>query len=45
MMNSIMPALSVVAHGFEPRLGQIKDYKTGICSFSTKHTGDRAKTG
>jgi hypothetical protein len=23
---------------FEPRSGQIKDYKIGICCFSTKHT-------
>ena len=26
--------LSVVARGFEPRSGQSKDYKIGICYFS-----------
>ena len=30
-------ALSVVDSGFKSRLGQTKDYKIGICSFSTKH--------
>ena len=28
---------SVVDHGFEPRSGQTKDYKSGICCFSAKH--------
>ena len=28
---------SVVDRGFEPRLGQTKDYKIGICCFSGKH--------
>jgi hypothetical protein len=32
-----MLASSEVAHGFEPRLGQTKDYKIGICCFSAKH--------
>ena len=32
-----MLASSAVAHGFEPRLGQTKDYKIGICCFSAKH--------
>ena len=32
-----MLALSAVDHGFEPRSGQTKDYKIGICCFSTKH--------
>jgi len=31
-------ASSVVCHGFEPRLGQTKDYEIGIWYFSTKHT-------
>ena len=34
--------------GFEPRSGQTKDYKLGICCFSAKHaalTGEIAKTG
>ena len=30
-------ALSVVDSGFEPRSGQAKDYKIGICYFSSKH--------
>ena len=29
-------ASSAVDHGFEPRLGQTKDYKIGICCFSAK---------
>ena len=33
-----------VDRGFEPRLGQAKDYKSGICCFSTKHAALRAKT-
>jgi hypothetical protein len=28
---------STVDHGFEPRSGQTKDYKIGICCFSAKH--------
>jgi hypothetical protein len=28
---------SVVDRGFEPRSGQTKDYKIGICCFSAKH--------
>ena len=31
-------ALSVVSLGFEPRSDHTKDYKIGICCFSTKHT-------
>jgi hypothetical protein len=30
-------ASSVVDRGFEPRSVQTKDYKTGMCCFSTKH--------
>jgi hypothetical protein len=29
---------SAIDRGFEPRSSQIKDYKIGICCFSTKHT-------
>ena len=29
--------LSVVNSGFEPQLAQTKDYKIGICCFSTEH--------
>ena len=37
-------ASSAVDRGFEPRSGQTKYYKIGICCFSAKHT-ERAKTG
>jgi hypothetical protein len=29
---------------FEPRSGQTKDYKIGICCFSAKHTAIRRKS-
>ena len=32
---------SAVDRGFEPRLGQTKDYRIGICYFSAKHTSLR----
>jgi hypothetical protein len=35
---------SAVERGFEPRWGQAKDYKIGICCFSTKHTALRRKS-
>ena len=34
-------ASSVVDRGFEPRSGQIKDYKIDICFFSSKHAALR----
>jgi hypothetical protein len=34
---------SVVDRGFEPRLGQTKDYEIGICCFSSKHAALRRK--
>ena len=37
-------ASSVVDHGFEPRSGQTKDYKIGICCFSAKHAALRRKS-
>ena len=37
-------ASSAVDDGFEPRSGQTKDYKIGICCFSTKHTALRRKS-
>ena len=37
-------ASSVVDRGFEPRSGQIKDYKNGICCFSAKHAALRSKS-
>jgi hypothetical protein len=35
---------SVVDHGFEPRSGQTKDCKIGICCFSAKHVALRRKS-
>ena len=42
-----MLASSAVDRGFEPWLGQTKDYEISICCFSAKHTAlrERAKTG
>jgi hypothetical protein len=37
-------ASSAIDRGFEPRLGQTKDYKIGICCFSTKHAALRRKS-
>jgi len=36
-------ASSAVDRGFDLKLGQIKDYRIGICCFSTKHTALRSK--
>ena len=33
-----------VDRGFEPRSGQTKDYKIGICCFSAKHAALRRNT-
>jgi hypothetical protein len=38
-----VPPSSKVDRGFEPRSGQIKDYKIGICCFSAKHASLRRK--
>jgi hypothetical protein len=38
-----MLALGAVDCGFEPRSGQTKDYKIGICCFSAKHAALRRK--
>ena len=35
---------SAVDHGFKSPSGQAKDYKIGICCFSTKHTALRRKS-
>ena len=35
---------SVVDRGFEPRSGQTKDDKIGICCFSAKHAALRRKS-
>jgi hypothetical protein len=39
-----MLASSAVDRGFEPWLGQTKDYKIGICCFSAKHAALRRKS-
>ena len=39
-----MLASSVVDRGFEPRSGQTKDYKIGICCFSAKYVALRRKS-
>ena len=38
-----MLALSEVDRGLNPRSGQTKDYKIGICCFSAKHAALRRK--
>jgi hypothetical protein len=38
-----MVASSMVDHGFEPPLGQTKDYDIGICYFSAMHAALRSK--
>jgi hypothetical protein len=43
VMDSVLVS-SVVDRGFEPRSGQTKDYKIGICCFSTKHVALRRKS-
>jgi len=35
---------SVVDHGFEPRSGQTKDYRIGICCLCAKHAAVRRKS-
>ena len=37
-------ASSAVDRGFDPRSGQTKDYKIGICCFSGKHAALRRKS-
>ena len=37
-------ALSAVDRGFEPRSGQTKDFKIGMCCFSAKHATLRRKS-
>jgi hypothetical protein len=43
VMVSVL-TLSAIDRGFEPRSGQTKDYKIGICCFYAKHTTLRRKT-
>jgi hypothetical protein len=40
----VMFASSVVDRGFKPWSGQTKDYKVGMCCFSTKHAALRSKS-
>ena len=42
VMVSVLTS-SAVDRGFEPRSGQTKDYKIGICCFSAKHAALRRK--
>ena len=42
IMVSVL-ASSTSDRGFEPRSGQTKDYKIGICCFSAEHTALRRK--
>jgi hypothetical protein len=37
-------ASSAVDRGFEPRSGQTKEYKIGICCLSAKHAAFRRKS-
>ena len=37
-------ASSEAGHEFEPRSGQTRDYKIGICCFSIKHAALRRKS-
>jgi hypothetical protein len=43
VMVSVL-ASSAVDRGFEPRSGQAKDYKIGMCCFSAKHAALRRKS-
>ena len=43
VMVSVL-ASSLADRGFEPRSGQPKDYKIGICCFSAKHLAFRRKS-
>ena len=43
VMVSVL-ASSAVDNGFEPRSGQTKDYKIGICCFPAKHAALRRKS-
>ena len=40
-----VPASSAIDRGSEPRSGQTKDYKIGICCFTAKYAALRRKTG
>ena len=42
-MVSVLDSI-VVDRGFDPRSGQIKDYKIGICCFPSKHAALKRKS-
>jgi hypothetical protein len=43
-MVSVHASSAVDYRGFEPRSGQTKDYKIGICCFSAKHAELKRKS-
>jgi hypothetical protein len=43
-MVSLLLASSAIDRGFEPRSGQTKDYKNGICCFFAMHAALRRKS-
>jgi hypothetical protein len=43
VMVSVLASIAV-DRGFEPRSGQTKDYKIGICCFFAKHAALRRKS-
>ena len=43
VMVSVLPS-GVIDRGFEPGLGQTKDYEIGICCFSAKHAALKRKS-
>ena len=42
-MVSVLDSIAV-DRGFDPRSGQIKDYKIGICCFPSKHAALKRKS-
>ena len=42
-MVSVIDSIAV-DRGFDPRSGQIKDYKIGICCFPSKHAALKRKS-
>ena len=44
MVSALTSSVHVVDREFEPRSGQTKDYKIGICCFSAKHAALRRKS-
>jgi hypothetical protein len=44
MVSALTSSVHVVDREFEPRSGQTKNYKIGICCFSAKHSALRRKS-